>query len=972
MNDRTDRTDRLDDILRDAAEGTDDPMDARILAAVEHRLFATKLEPTARLGRYHIIDRIGAGGMGVVYRARDPELSRDVALKLLLRSNSHSDTARARLRQEAQALAEVSHPNVVQVYDVGEDDASLFISMELIKGIDLRQWLEAGAKPWAEVVAMFLATGRGLQAAHERGLVHRDFKPANVLLGEDGRPRVVDFGLAYVTENTGTQPVDTDPTSSGPRSGGGLTETGVALGTPAYMAPEQHLGVTADARSDQYSFCLSLYECLFRQRPFVGGSVHELSRAKHEVQPRPPAGHRVPTAVVKVVLRGLRPEPSGRWPSMGALLHALEAAARPRRARWVLGLTLGGTGLALASASALTPPESTSTGCPPAAERLIGVWDDARITALHQGLERSGLSYADTTWPRLRSRLDDYAETWGSAYEQACEQSRQTDADPTLSDRRMRCLAVQRDELASLIDVLTTAQGDAVRNAIRAATELRPVSACESPGLIPAIDPAREADADAIHRQLLEADSLTKIAQFDRALEIAEPALPRATELELDALRARALLVVGRLHKAKGQPDEAAESMSESAMLATSIGLDRLAAEAAIDLVGIAGAWRSRYDEAMEWNRHAKASIERLDDDPALEAARLHSLGTLQMYLGHLDEAIDALRRSLALRRAQLSEAHPTVAWAQSTLGDALVRAGRFDEGLAATRDALIAGEQAFGATHPSVGVMQSRLAVAWIRQGDYDKAAEHSERAVSILEEALGPEHQNTVSLTINLGQVEHRRGRLDRAHEVYLKVRPRLAGTSNEAVVLAALTDLARERGDHEQALSFASQSRRLRESLYGNSDTRVAIGLLLEGLALAYVDRDDDAFAAFARARDISAEKPLPAPVKLILEAYEGRAHLHAGRYEQALTGLQSALTQQHELGSEPIDRADVRFHLVRALWGMNRRDDALRQLRAVDEDLAPLGAMAEYRREPIRQWLRNEGIDFELSVGGSGKD
>ena len=970
MNDRTDRTDRLDDILRDAGEGTDDPMDARILAAVEHRLFATKLEPSARLGRYHIIDRLGAGGMGVVYRAHDPELSRDVALKLLLRSNSQSDTARARLRQEAQALAEVSHPNVVQVYDVGEDDASLYISMELIRGIDLRQWLEQGPKPWAQVVEMFLATGRGLQAAHARGLVHRDFKPANVLLGEDGRPRVVDFGLAYVTEPTGTQPLEIDPTSSSPRSGG-LTETGVALGTPAYMAPEQHLGMTADARSDQYSFCLSLYECLFGERPFTGTSVHELSRAKHELTPKPPAGHKVPGALVKAVLRGLLPDPSRRWPTMDTLLHALELAARPRRARWVLGLALGGTSIALASATALNPTSPTTGGCPPAAERLAGVWDDARAQALHDGLERSGSSYLATTWPRLRSRLDEYAQDWGGAYDSACEASRQSEVDTALSDQRMRCLTVRRDELSSLVDVLTTGEGESARNAISAVTQLRPVSACESPSLVPAIDPARQADADAIHAQLLEAASLTQIARFDRALALAEPALERATALQLDALRARALLVVGKLRKAKGEPEPAAEAMSESAMLATSLGMDRLAAEAAIELVSVAGAWRSRYDEAMEWNRHAQASIARLEQDPALEAARLGSLGQLQMYLGHLDEAIEALQRSLALHRERLAEGHPTVAWAQSTLGDALVRAGRFDEGLEATRSALSTGEQAFGATHPSVGVMHSRLAVAWIRQGNYDQAAEHSQRAVSILEDALGPEHQNTVALTINLGQVEHRRGRLDRANEVYLKVRPRLAGTSNEAVVLGALTDLARERGDHAQALSYAVESRRLRESLWGNADTRVAIGLMVEGLALADVGRDEEAFAAFGRARSISADKPLPAPVQLILDAYEGRAHLSAGRYDDAVTGLQRALERQRALGSEPFDQAEVRFHLMRAMWGMDRRDEALGQLKAIDDALAPLGAMAEYRRKPVRAWIAKEGVDFELHVGGSGK-
>jgi serine/threonine-protein kinase len=297
-------------------------------------------------------------------------------------------------------------------------------------------------------------------------------------------------------------------------------------------------------------------------------------------------------------------------------------------------------------------------------------------------------------------------------------------------------------------------------------------------------------------------------------------------------------------------------------------------------------------------------------------------------------------------------------------VGNALVRAGRFDEALTATRAALAAGEQAFGAMHPEVGVMHGRVATAWIRQGDYDRAAEHSQRAVEILRAALGSEHPNVAVMMVTLGQTELRRGRLAEAEATFRGALPSVAGSLNEAIVLSALCDVAREQGDDASALVHARRSRELREALLGPDDSMVALGLLVEGLALSRVDRHDEAFVALARARGMHERRPLPPIYEAIMDAYEGRAHLRAGRPLEALPRLERALARQQELGAEPLDRADVRFHLVQALWAVDRQDEARAQLAVVAEELRPLGTRADHRFRSIRAWVEEHGVSHAL--------
>ncbi|MBC8070554.1 MAG: serine/threonine protein kinase, partial [Deltaproteobacteria bacterium] len=316
------------------------------LATEARQLLAQRTFPEpaelVKLGRFRITERMGHGGMGVVYAAHDDELDRDIAIKLLRPDLAPDLSGRERLLREAQAIAKLSHPNIVHVYEVGTEGERVFMAMELIRGQTLRQF--CAGKPWQAIVDVFMAAGEGLAAAHAAGVVHRDFKPDNVIVDERGRPRVVDFGLARAPAGAALPDhVDTDQhaamlaTATSPHSERplDLTGTGTVLGTPAYMAPEQFARADPDARTDQFAFGVSLFEMLYSRRPFPGSTYTELVGSilkgmKVEAEAGPLG---VPRKVRQIVLRALARDPEGRFASMDELLLALRKARAPRQRR---------------------------------------------------------------------------------------------------------------------------------------------------------------------------------------------------------------------------------------------------------------------------------------------------------------------------------------------------------------------------------------------------------------------------------------------------------------------------------------------------------------------------------------------------------------------------------------------------------------------------------------------------------------
>ena len=433
----------------------------------------------AIIGRYVVLGLVGRGGMGEVYAAYDPELDRKVAVKLLRvkAGNGVSLTeGRQRTLREAQAIARLSDPNVVVVYDVGTFEDKVFIAMEFVDGNTVTFWLEQKPRSWQEILRVFISAGRGLTAAHEKGLVHRDFKPDNVMVGRDGQVRVMDFGLARqidkpgikehrpratppgakrgdIEVGTGTLPLDngvplrdrralsvdegTLVLNPGLGESGDmqssvsglfdtrLTRTGAMMGTPAYMAPEQFFGKETDARTDQFSFCVALYESLYGERPFPGKKLTELTAnvVQGTIRGAPP-GTKVPFWVRRILLRGLRSAPAERYPSMGELLAALGKDPRAARRKWVvwaavamLPVVVGlGVHQSLVDRRAL---------CDGAGEKLTGhlgpaparpargpaaVADSRRVHAHREELRRRRLRDGDARAHQLRAELVEHVQ----------------------------------------------------------------------------------------------------------------------------------------------------------------------------------------------------------------------------------------------------------------------------------------------------------------------------------------------------------------------------------------------------------------------------------------------------------------------------------------------------------------------------------------------------------------------------------
>jgi len=428
------------------------------------------------VGRFVLLERLGQGGMGVVYLAYDPQLERRVALKVMHPETADGDTGTARLLREAQALAQLNHPNVVAIHEVGSIEDGVYLAMEYVDGQTLGVWLRERPRTWREIVTVFVAAAGGLAAAHDVGLVHRDIKPDNLIVGSDGRVRVLDFGLAR--GNAGdraarTQGID----SSGTRSVDvALTAAGDLLGTPLYMAPEQFNHGDPDARTDVWALCVTLWEALYGSRPFAGTSLAELAAnvcAGRLVAP-PRAG--VPGWLHAVLLRGIATDPQRRFATMRALVADLgrDPMRRVRRLAYtVAGLTVAGLGVI----AARTPE--------PCAEDIAvfdGIWDGPRREAVRSMFSAVGKRYADDSFAAVSGTLDEYAASLVDARREACEATRVygTQSDAVL-ERRVACLDRRIRYLAGLTDALVAGGLDTVAHAAEATSGLPRVDDCGPP-----------------------------------------------------------------------------------------------------------------------------------------------------------------------------------------------------------------------------------------------------------------------------------------------------------------------------------------------------------------------------------------------------------------------------------------------------------------------------------------------------------
>ncbi len=473
--------DTLDDISRDATHpGTPDGPAGHAAARGPGRAAAVigPGSPLRRVEQFVLLECIGAGGMGAVFAAFDDNLERKVAIKLVA-TRGGDERARQRLLREAQALARLSHPNVVTVYEVGTlPDGGLFIAMELVKGQTLRAWQRREGRTWRDIVATYAEAGRGLAAAHQSGIVHRDFKPDNVLVGDDGRVRVADFGLAFAVHSTAAEPAGTAHEAPGPDAPGGprppqrLTAAGRFAGTPGYMAPEQLAGAAIDARADQFSFCVALHEALHGELPDAASGDRPPHGARRG-EPEPA----YPRWLRDVLHRGLAGDPGERFATMELLLAEL-TRSRERSRRRILIAALAGA-LITAGAMSAGLRSDDPPPCPLATAELTGVWDAAVRQHSEAAILGTATPFASTMWASTRVALDRYAQRWLRGQQAACEATHVRHVQSAaLLDRRMECLAARRRSLAAAAEVLQRRPAQAVAHAGELLASLGDIEVC--------------------------------------------------------------------------------------------------------------------------------------------------------------------------------------------------------------------------------------------------------------------------------------------------------------------------------------------------------------------------------------------------------------------------------------------------------------------------------------------------------------
>src|SRR5215831_14376511 len=623
---------------------------------------APAAEPPVAIGdcldRYTVRARLGAGGMGEVFAAHDAELDRMVALKVIKPDLAGSSpAARARFQREAQAMARLNHPNVVSVFDVCEDGRRVFVAMELVRGPTLAAWMAERPHSWREVVAVFLEAGRGLEAAHAAGIVHRDFKPANVILGE--RVRVADFGLARAVDAADEEAAGPGPLPTPLQ--GLVTRTGQAVGTPAYMAPEQGAGGPASPLSDQYGFAIALHEALFGARP--GESAP--TRA-------------VPARLRAIVVRGLAVRPQDRYPSMRELLADLGRDPARTRRRWLA--VSGAIGLAALSLW-LARSAAPGASCAGLDAPLAAAWNRPKADALRARFIAAGASYAAVAAERVIAGLDNYAAGWTSSRTDACTQARAGVQSQERLDRRMRCLDQRLLEVTTVVGALVEADPATIRNAGEAVDTLRPLSDCDDPREAVPRPVGKKVRADIAQAEaaLARAWAFQGLHQFERALPLAKQAAEIGQRTGWAPLSAQALLLRAECENRMRDYTAALATFEQAATVGAQAQDDGVEVEALAGRFLVLGENMGKPAEALADRRFIELALERAGQPPRSRAIWLHNLAILLLGQEKYDQALAAEVEAVAKWRTLVPPGHVYLTDSLETEGNIQIYRGQFD-----------------------------------------------------------------------------------------------------------------------------------------------------------------------------------------------------------------------------------------------------------------------------------------------------
>ncbi|TKC99217.1 serine/threonine-protein kinase [Polyangium fumosum] len=964
------------------------------------------LQPGSAVRRYVVLSKVGAGGMGVVYAAYDPELNRRVALKVLRAEDQGegSEQARARLLSEAQTLARLAHPNVVAIHDVGVTHGDVFLVMEFVEGPTLGAWLAERRRPLQEVLPIFLQAGRGLAAAHAVGIVHRDFKPANVVVGRDGRVRVLDFGLARE---------GLPPRGAASLGAGAADETmqSVVAGTPAYMAPEQHLGRRADARADQFSFCVALHEALHGVRPFRGDTPREILDSIQRGDVHAPHAAELPAWFSEALLRGLSAKPEARHPSLVELLAILERDRRALRRRIamvvvpLLAAAVAGVAVRASMGPAAEPP------CQGASRRLEGVWDTSGRAAVRASFLATGLPYAAGAFDQVAADLDRRATEWTSAFTQACEATRvRGEQTEEQLGRRMVCLERRLTDLGALTQALVQADVAVVDGSTRAVSELAPVSDCENLASLSLMDPrpedaAAQEEITRISGDLSRARAELAVGHYEDGLSRMDPLIQRAEGTRYGPLSAEALYLRARLRDLLGRDHEAEVDYHAAAHAAISSHHDEIVASAWVDLFGILSFDTRRAEEAARTLDYARATIRRrganpeltarlsvrictrgnaLTDapqieadcqraieeverfaphDPELLAASLQALGGALRNQGKLADARAAVDRAITTLSKTLGKDHPSALRARRALALVHQESGALADAEAESRAILESSERNLPAGHPMRRSALFDLARVLTIRGDHAGALPLFQQAYEAGRRARGEDSEQAATCLEAMGRAQHSLGRKKEAIDHYqrsLGIREKTLGADHVSVAgtLVLLAVVRDDEGAHEEAISLVRRALDIREKALGPEHPLVAKTLDMLGRFYTVLGRLDAAEPLLERSLAIN-EARLGKEHPSLADALVPLADIHLERHapKRAIPLLERAIALYVRHPGDPATLAEARYSLAQALVAVG--EDRRRAISLADEARAgyvAAGPRAEAVVAEVDAWLR----------------
>jgi tetratricopeptide (TPR) repeat protein/predicted Ser/Thr protein kinase len=921
------------------------------------------LERSATFGRYVVLDCLGQGGMGVVYSAYDPELDRKVALKLVRPDNPMGTEAQERLQREAMAMARLEHANVVRVYDIGFSDGRLFVAMELLEGTSLRDWLNE-THPVREVLSVFAAAGAGVAAAHAAGLVHGDFKPDNVLRTRSGRVAVTDFGLAARLEHRPPPSPELSPAHADtlPRIDA-ASWSRVVGGTPAYMAPELWEGARPSAASDQFAFCVALYEALFGARPFNGATMSELATriARGERSPAP-REKEVPAPVRAAILRGLSTNPEARFASFASLLDELGRWSRRRRQRRLVAAGAGVLApVVVAGALWGSHARAVCRGADAIAANAFTPADEAVIA---RALRASGAPFADQTWHSVRERLHGYLTRWASTRTTACEATRlRGEQSEELLDLRLQCIDNKLLDTRALVEVLAHADREVATRAVQAVASLPSFDDCADARALrgtPRPAPGTEPTVAAVAQALASTRTLKSAGRYTDALHVVNGALEQARHIHYAPAQADALTERAELERTLDDP-HAAKLDSIAALGAAQVAhADVTAAEAAEQLAESSGFDEQRFAEAAEWLRSAEAFLERVPSERRMRLTVLGTKGELLSYQRRDAEALTVGQEAVTLAERTSTPDDFELAFVYRPMAQMLINVRRLADAQRYAERLHDIDLRLFGPGHLVMCRVWEMLGHIAMLQERFDDALELHRKSLAIAEATASAADRIVGRLNVATGLAEL--GHLDDAEGTVRQAMADLEHTFGAGHPLGVggwsnLALIAQRRHRFAEALEDNRRAEELVRRTLGDDHPDVAEVIVDEGRVLLDAGRPSDALAAFTRALKIYEPRLGVAHAQLISALVgAGRAQLELGNAAAALPPLERAAALIDKYPSGPSADAEAQFALARALAQTGGDKMRARRLAKQARELyRTIGARGAAERSHVERWL-----------------